>query len=123
MIEPIYNFASFTFFGDPPTVYTLPSEGSGKNVHVHFCRECGTKLALTFERWPDRIGVYVGTLDDPTSVCETPQNSRHIFASEARPGTILPAGVDIYDRHATLNDGTPLTPTSHTSPFIIGQLQ
>lgn len=120
MIEPIFDRARFSFCGEP-AVYSLRSEGSGKQVQVHFCPDCGTKLALTFERWPDRIGIYAGTLDDPPSLAVTPENSKHIFVSEARPGTILPAGVPVYDRHAAEDDGTPVQPVTHHAPVLTGQ--
>jgi len=120
MIEPIFERAGFTFTKDNPSVYTLISDGSRKRIHVHFCKECGTKLALTFERWPDRIGVYVGTLDDPASISATKENSKYIFVSEARRGTILPPGVKIFDRHATANDGTMIEPAIYTSSFVVG---
>ena len=120
MIEPIFERQSFTFRQGDVRVYTLPSDGSGKDINVHFCQKCGTKLALTFERWPDRIGIYVGTLDDPTAVTATPDNSKHIFVSEARPGTILPPGSKTFDRHATENDGTPIDPFIHAAPYIVG---
>jgi len=119
-IEPIFEKEAFEFGQGEPSIYTLPSEGSGKDVHVHFCPKCGTKLALTFERWPDRLGIYVGTLDEPTSIAATPENSKHIFVSEARPGTILPAGFKTFDRHAAENDGTPIEPTVHASPHLVG---
>ncbi|GGL52357.1 GFA family protein [Wenxinia marina] len=119
MIEPIFDRAHFAFDGQEPSVYTLPSEGSGKDIHVHFCATCGTKLALTFERWPDRIGIYVGTLEVPTAIAATPENSKHIFVSEARPGTILPPGVRTYTRHAAENDGTPLDPVIHDAPTVV----
>ena len=119
MIEPIFERAPFTFTGNNPSVYTLPSEGSGKDVNVHFCADCGTKLALTFARWPDRIGIYIGTLDDPSVISATPENSKHIFVSEARAGTILPAGFKTFDRHATENDGTAIAPVIHYLPFVV----
>ncbi|MBF9030524.1 GFA family protein [Rhodobacterales bacterium HKCCE3408] len=119
MIEPIFDRADFAFTGTAPSVYTLPSEGSGKDVHVHFCSICGTKLALTFERWPDRLGIYIGTLDDPDAITSTPEDSKHIFVSEARAGTILPAQFRTYDRHATENDGTPIEPTIHAAPWPV----
>ncbi len=119
MIEPIFEREYFSFTQDNPAVYTLPSDGSGKDVHIHFCSECGTKLALTFERWPDRLGIYVGTLDDPTTISIAPETGKHIFVSEARPGTILPAGFSTFDRHATENDGTPIAPTIHKSHHLI----
>ncbi|EAQ04364.1 hypothetical protein OB2597_09479 [Pseudooceanicola batsensis HTCC2597] len=120
MIEPIFERADFAFTGCAPAVYTLPSDGSGKDIHVHFCPDCGTKLALTFARWPDRLGIYIGTLDDPAAIPVTPDNSKHIFVSEARPGTLLPAGFKTYERHASENDGTPLEPVVHDAPRATG---
>ena len=119
MIEPIFECERFVFTRGKPTKYTLPSEGSGKDVHVHFCSKCGTKLALTFERWPDRLGIYIGTLNDPTSISVTPENSKHIFVSEARPGTIFPAYSKIFACHAVENDGTPIEPTIHNSTYCV----
>ena len=113
MIEPIFEKDSFRFTAGEPAVYTLPSEGSGQDIHVHFCRTCGTNLALTFDRWPDRLGIYIGTLDDPGAIEVTPENSKHIFLSEARAGTLIPPGFKIYDRHATEMDGTPIEPAIH----------
>ena len=58
MIEPIFERPAFVFNEADPAVFTLTSDGSGKDINVHFCPNCGTKLALTFGRWPDRIGIY-----------------------------------------------------------------
>jgi hypothetical protein len=120
MIEPIFERDAFRFTAGQPAVFTLPSDGSGQDIHVHFCSVCGTKLALTFARWPDRLGIYIGTLDDPGAVQVKPENSKHIFTSEARPGTIVAAGIPTYERHATKNDGTPLTPVIHDLPTPVG---
>ena len=119
MIEPIFEREPFRFTHRNPSIYTLPSDGSGKDINVHFCSECGTKLALTFERWPDRLGIYVGTLDRPTSISVTPENSKHIFLSEARPGTIVPPGFPFYERHAAENDGTPIEPNVRKEPYVV----
>ncbi|WP_108895168.1 GFA family protein [Palleronia abyssalis] len=119
MIEPIFEHETFAFSTGQPTVFTLPSEGSGKDINIHFCNRCGTKLALTFERWPDRLGIYIGTLDDPASIVPTPENSKHIFVCEARPGTILPPECRTFDRHATENDGSPIEPFIHSSPHVV----
>jgi hypothetical protein len=116
MIEPIFSINDVTFTSDNPRIFTLPSQGSGQDIHVHFCSECGTKLALTFARWPDRIGLYIGTLDDPSAVSITSENAKHIFTSEAQSTVILPAGVPTYARHATELDGTPVDPTFHHVP-------
>lgn len=120
MIEPIFERSSFKFTSVSPAVYTLPSEGSGMDINVHFCPNCGTKVALTFERWPDRIGILAGTLDKPSAALATKKNSKHIFVSEAVPGTILPSGFKVFERHATENDGTPLEPLVHASPYVVG---
>jgi hypothetical protein len=119
MVEPIFDLDAFHFSGVAPKIYSQPSAGSGKDVHVHFCARCGTKLALGFDRWPDKIGLYLGTLDDPNGVKVTAENSKHIFVSEARSGTILHAGVKTYDRHAAENAGTPIEPIIHDAPFVV----
>lgn len=119
MIEPIFERDAFAFTQGRPSLFTLPSEGSGQDVHVHFCQRCGTKLALTFARWPDRRGLYIGTLDDPASIAVTPENSKHIFVGEARPGTIIPPGFKTFDRHATDNDGAPVEPLVHAAPHFV----
>jgi hypothetical protein len=97
-------------------VFTLPSEGSGQDIYVHFCTDCGTKVALTFARWPDRLGLYAGTLDDPASVPVASGTSKQIFVSEARPDTVIFANIPTYLRHATENDGTPIEPKFPIAP-------
>ena len=120
MVEPIFDRRAFSVTAGTPSVYTLPSEGSGYDIHAHFCTACGTKVALTFARWPDRLGIYAGTLDDPASIDLASVPVRHIFASEARPGTLLPAGVPVFERHAVDLDGRPLEPVVHAAPQVVG---
>ena len=48
-----------------PKRYTHRSDGSGCEVSVHFCAERGSKLYLKFERWPDTLNIFTGTLDRP----------------------------------------------------------
>lgn len=116
MIQPVFERKDFLFTTAEPALFTQPSDGSGKDINVHFCSNCGTKLALTFERWPDKIGIYIGTLDDPSLISVGPDNSKHIFVSEAQPGTFLPPNVKIFDRHAAEIDGTPIEPTIYSKP-------
>jgi len=118
MIQPVFEREHFSFAAAAPAIFTLPSEGSGKDINVHFCPACGTKLALTFERWPDKIGIYIGTLDKTDAIPVRPENSKHIFVSEALPGTLLPPNVKIFDHHAAELDGTPIKPTIHSKPFV-----
>ncbi|MCI5095271.1 MAG: GFA family protein [Rhodobacteraceae bacterium] len=110
VIEPIFDIDAFEITHGTPTRYVHISAGSGKEVHVHFCATCGTKTHLTFERWPDRLGVYAGTFDDPGWFDFTPDNSKFIFLDSAARGTLVPAGFKTFAQHAAAPDGTPLPP-------------
>ena len=116
MIQTVFEKPDLRFSGATPTIYTQPSDGSGKAINVHFCPQCGTKLALTFERWPDKIGLYIGTFDDPSAIKIQPDNCKHIFVSEAPPGTILPSGIKVFDRHSAEAGDTPIEPIIHSKP-------
>lgn len=110
LIEPIFDLGAFEVISGTPKRYVHVSAGSGKNVNVHFCPNCGTKTHLTFERWPDRLGVYAGTFDDPGWFDFTPENSKYIFLESAVRGTLVPAGYKTFAQHAATGDGTPLDP-------------
>jgi hypothetical protein len=108
MTEPIFPVDAFRMTKGIAKVYTHISGGSGQEVYVHFCPECGTKTHLTFQRWPDRLGVYSGSFDDPGWFEISPENTKFIFLEEAPRGTLVPAGYKTYRAHAALPDGTPL---------------
>jgi len=108
MVEPIFPLAALRVTQGTPAVHSRASAGSGKRVHAHFCAACGTRLFLTFERWPESCGIYAGTYDDPGWIVAGPENSRHIFTSVRRPDTVLPAAVALYAEHVAAQDGTPL---------------
>jgi hypothetical protein len=120
MVEPIFDLDALTVFAGEPSVYDHVSGGSGKLVHVHFCKDCGTKMWLSFERFPSAIGVYAGTFDEPCWFTIGPETSKHIFLGVARRDTVIPAGVPTYHEHATTNDGTPQEPTIYGQPHVIG---
>ena len=107
MILPVTSKDNFTVTRGNPQTHTHVSEGSGKELYLHFCDACGTKLFVTFERWPDNVGLYSGTLDDPAVVELTPENTKQIFVSSARPGTVLYPGIPAYRQHAVTLDGAP----------------
>jgi hypothetical protein len=111
LVEPIFGKSDFNVTSGEPKTYHHRSAGSGKMVDVHFCSRCGTKLFLSFERFTDVVGVYGGTFDDPNWFGRSAENSRHIFLSAAQRGTIIPAGVQCFEQHATTNDGRPIGPT------------
>lgn len=120
LVEPVFESANFKLIRGEPKIYTHVSEGSGKEVHVHFCDNCGTKLFLTFERFEGFVGAYGGTFDDPNWLRISPENSKHIFLEFARNGTVIPQDFPTFDRHATENDGTPIAATIFDHPHIVG---
>jgi hypothetical protein len=111
LVEPIFGKADFDVTAGEPKIYRHRSAGSGKMVDVYFCGRCGTKLFLSFERFPDVVGVYGGTFNDPDWFERSAENSRHIFLSVAQRGTVIPAGIPCYDQHAITNDEKPIAPT------------
>ena len=69
-------------------------------LRVRGAKPLATKLRLTFERFPETCGIYAGTFDDPAWFFISPDNARHIFLEEARPGTVIPAGFDTFKQYA-----------------------
>jgi hypothetical protein len=121
MVEPIFARDDVRVTQGTPSVYDHRSSGSGKVVHIHFCAACGTKLFLTFERFPASCGVYAGTFDDPNWFDIRPDAAKHIFIDVARHESILPAGIPAFHEHATLNDGTAVEPLVFDAPRTIGR--
>jgi hypothetical protein len=119
LVEPIFNKSDFKIIKGTMRTYSQPSEGSGKRVTINFCENCGTKLHLTLERFPEIVGVYGGTFYDPNWYPRLPGSSRHIFLDSAQKGTVVPAGYDTFREHAIKNDGTPAEPTVYDQPYVI----
>src|SRR3954468_14911415 len=63
MVEPVFRLEHLRVTKGTPSVFQVRSRGSGKTVRVHFCATCGTKLYLTFERFPDSCGVYAAEVE------------------------------------------------------------
>lgn len=121
MVEPIFERGDFAVIQGKPRCYTHVSAGSGQEVHVHFCPDCGTKLYLTFARWPDRLGVYAGSFDDPGWFPMTPENTKHIFTGAAARGTLIPAGYNTFSEHSATLAGEAIEPTVLDSVKEIGR--
>jgi len=121
LVEPIFEKTGFEIASGKPATYVHASEGSGKRVTLNFCRTCGTKLFLDFERFPEVVGVFGGTFDDPNWFERTPRISRHIFLGSAQNGTVIPPGFNTYREHAILKDGTPVEPVVFDGPHTIGE--
>lgn len=121
MVEPIFRREDFDVTQGSPAVYDLRSAGSGLMVHVHFCARCGTKIYLTFERWPDIRGVYAGIFDNPDWIEVRPESGKQIFCDEARPDTILQPHLPAFGQHAFDNDGTQRPGKIYDAPHIVGR--
>jgi hypothetical protein len=119
MVEPIFQRPAFAIRSGEPATYVHLSEGSGKRVAIRFCAACSTKLFLEFERFPDVVGVYAGTFDDPNWFDRSARTSRHIFLSSAQRGTVIPAGFNTYCDHAMRTDGTAASPVVFEKPHTI----
>lgn len=119
MVEPVFARQDFRITRGAPATYDHVSEGSGKIVTINFCATCGTKLFLGFERFPDVVGVYGGTFDDPNWFQRSSENTKHIFLDVAQTGTVIPAGINTFREHATDNDGNPIAPHVFSSHHLI----
>lgn len=120
MVEPIFEDADFVQHKGSPRIYDQISAGSGHVVHMHFCADCGTKLWLSFERFPGAVGIYAGTFDDPCWFPIDPASSRHIFLEASRSDTVIPAGVPTFVEHATAIDGSAQEKTIYATHHKIG---
>jgi len=117
MFEPVWTTDQFALTRGAPKTYALRSEGSGKKVSVHFCEVCGTKLYLSFERFPDAIGVYGGTLDHPDAAVAGVDQA-FIFLDEAPKGCVIPAGMKTWRRHKITNEGEAIEPAVFHDPIV-----
>jgi hypothetical protein len=121
MVEPLFREEDVKVTTGAPSTFALRSKGSGKTVTVHFCAGCGTKIWLSFERFPGILGLYAGTFDDPNWFEIGPDNAKQIFIDAARPDSILMPGINVFGQHATLNDGTALEPVIFDAPHAVGR--
>lgn len=121
MVEPIIDKAHFAISQGQPKVYTTRSEGSGMEVHVHFCATCGTKTHLSFERFPDIVGIYAGTFDDPNWFDVDPATSKQIFLGAAQQNDVILPGLPCFEEHGYTLDGTPNVPTEYETPQVVGK--
>ena len=123
MVQPAFAASDLTVTQGSPAIYSHRSAGSGKKIHINFCRTCGTKLFQTFERFEGAIGLYRGTLDDPNWIKITPENAKHIFVVGAADETILPAQTPVYSGHALQNDGTAIAPITFDAPRAVADMK
>lgn len=120
LVETTFDKDAVVIDQGPPRVYDHVSGGSGKLVHIHFCPDCGTKLFMTFDRFPEIAGVFTGTFDDPNWLAQSDRDAAmFFFLGKAQDGTVIPAGHDVYHAHFWHRDGVPATPRRFSAPQIV----
>jgi len=110
LVDALFKRERFRVTKGQAQVYDHVSAGSGQSVHIHFCARCGTKLWMTFQRFPALVGIYAGTLDDPGAFDRSPSRVNYIFTDSAAPWTVLPAGARTWPGDLTEADGTRRAP-------------
>jgi hypothetical protein len=110
LVETMFDIDKFHLLGGTPRIYHHISAGSGQTIHIHFCKDCGTKTHMRFDRFPTSVGVFSGTFDQPDWFERTHDTALHFFLSTAPKGTVLPAGYAVYDAHYWQADGIAATP-------------
>ena len=121
LVEPIFRREDVAFYGTVAKSYDHQSDSSHKRVTLNFCGKCGTTICLDLERFPDILGLCGGTFDDPNWFDRS--RCRHIFTRSAQEGVVLLAGVDLYQEHALLLDGTPSQPTVLAHALTVARQQ
>lgn len=116
MVQPVFSKPDFHITAGTPRTYNAISTGSGKRVTIHFCGRCGARVMLGFERFPDGVGTFAGSFDDPGKLGLASGIVRHVFAGEVQVGTVLPAGVPLFHGHALRLDGSLNEPKVLTEP-------
>lgn len=107
LLEPIFRKQDVLFEGVAAKTYEHRSATSGMRVTLNFCGRCSTTLCLALERFPGVLGICGGTFDDPDWFERAPGKYRHIFIRSAQSDVVLPANVDLFERHAIELNGTP----------------
>ena len=118
LVEPVFAKTAFRITSGTPRTYDVVSAGSGKRVTVHFCATCGARAMLTFERFPDAVGAFAGSFDEPDRLGLTSDTVRHVFTVSALKGTVLPAGVPLFHEHAFRLDGSLNEPRFLAEPAV-----
>jgi hypothetical protein len=120
MVEPLFEAAEFQITSGDVAKYEHISEGSGERLTVNFCKDCGTKLFHQVHRFDGCIGVFAGTLDNPSWYQRNPETVDFIFTDEAANGTIFPGGYKTFPAHCIADDGSDREPVVCSESWIVG---
>ncbi len=76
--------------GEPKTFSARGADGN--TLDRHFCRDCGSALMITLDRYPEIRSMMGGTVDDKTRLKPT----FSLWCSSGQPWLTLPATVTQY---------------------------
>ncbi len=107
LVEHCFTKDEIDILSGTPKVYTHVSDGSGYEVYLHFCGDCGSHLFLTFQRWDESMNVFTTSFDAPGELGFDAGTLSYLFLASAQSGTITPRGFEAYDGHCDPADGTP----------------
>ena len=100
--------------------YAHRSDESGALLTTHSCPTCKTRVFVDLERFEGIVGVLGGTLDAPEKVSRESPMARHVFVRSAAPGTVLPAGIDLFHSAAIPANGEDPVPVVLSHPKAVG---
>ncbi|WP_370284706.1 GFA family protein [Pseudooceanicola nanhaiensis] len=107
LVEHCFTKDEIEILSGTPTLYTHVSAGSGKEIYLHFCVECGSHLFLALQRWENTMNVFTTTFDVPQEVGFDADILRYLFLGAAQSGTITPKGFHAFEGHCDPADGSP----------------
>jgi len=113
--ESLFSIDAVEFNQGELRQYRHRSDGSGKDVFVHFCPTCATTVGLTFGRWPELRAVSRGCFDEPNDV----EVTANIWTRSAQEGIALPCGIDCFAEARTTLDGRPVKPERFDVPVMV----
>lgn len=120
-VESMFRENQFNLTRGKTKTYRHVSEGSGQPVHVHFCDTCGTSMYLRPDRFPDCVGIFSGSFDNPNWFRRDPETTEFFFTTEAPRGMVIPEGFNTYPGHARALDGSMNTPVRQSKTEIINR--
>jgi hypothetical protein len=68
---------------------------STATLKLQFCPNCGTKIGMQLEWFPEVQMIFVGTLDDPHWL----KMERHIFTRSAVKWMSYPRDAEVHEKH------------------------
>lgn len=98
-VEPVFNDNQVEITGGPLTKYRHKSDTSGRWLDLEFCPRCGTNIGMTLEWRPGVRIIDAGTFDDPSWISADKHHFRHIFLRSSRDWSLVPDGVEKYEKH------------------------